>query len=355
MHLLKGWHHVEFTWPRFSGDPMSIAVAHPSIQSEPSLLPLRPGWYADASNPASYAFGRVGVCPLSDRPAVWIGQASIYNVATVTSMRETYTVHSTGELVEVIGNLAARRPTLPLWYRGQRDASWSVAPALWRRGERRRYSEADERNFTHRFRTRAAIRYQSTPDYDDASAWLSLMQHYGLPTRLLDWSRSPLVAAYFALESYLESPESEPRDAAIWVLSPHELNRRQGGSGVTPAIGSGDCAHLVDPAFRDERRNGHSAERADVIAAMATELDMRMFVQQGCFTVHAPHSEPLEDNLLTEDILWRLLVPRDVVGTFAREMDMLGFRGGDLFPDLQNLAKELTRTYPAGSVTAMKH
>jgi hypothetical protein len=112
---------------------------------------------------------------------------------------------------------------------------------------------------------------------------------------------------------------------------------------------------LVDPAFRDERRNGHSAERADVIAAMATELDMRMFVQQGCFTVHAPHSEPLEDNLLTEDILWRLLVPRDVVGTFAREMDMLGFRGGDLFPDLQNLAKELTRTYPAGSVTAMKH
>lgn len=262
-------------------------------------------------------------------------------------------MNSVGELVDAIECIRAERH-LPLWFRGQRDATWTVQPQLWRNGPNRPYTLADERNFTHRFRTRAAVRYPNTPAYDDHSGWLSLMQHYGLPTRLLDWSRSPLVAAYFAVESYLRPADLQPNDAAIWVLSPHDLNRRFAGLDVTPAINSGDCEHLVKPAFLDSSRTQHRVRPGHVIAAMATELDLRMFVQQGCFTVHSPEADPLEDPSLSTGLMWRLRIPRASVGRFAWQMDSLGFRGGDLFPDLQNLASELTRSFPPGSVRATK-
>ena len=155
-------------------------------------------------------------------------------------MVETIEVAHIGDLVDAIRDIRrSKRPGLPLWFRGQGNAQWTVQAALWREGgPRRPFTAADERNFTHRFRTRAAIRYPNTPAYEDHAAWLSLMQHYGLPTRLLDWSRSPLVAAYFASQAYLRADKDSVPDVAIWVLSPHELTRSFAALDVTPPIRS---------------------------------------------------------------------------------------------------------------------
>jgi FRG domain len=54
------------------------------------------------------------------------------------------------------------------------------------------------------------------PDYKDDIAWMALMQHYGAPTRLLDWTFSPCVAAFFALDQLLSSLAPM---AAVWALS----------------------------------------------------------------------------------------------------------------------------------------
>lgn len=268
-------------------------------------------------------------------------------------MDVTQVVHSLDDMVETIHQIrdSKHHPDLPLWYRGQRDAHWSLQPALWRGVDGTPYTTADERNFTHRFRVRAAIRYATAPAYDDYSAWLSLMQHYGLPTRLLDWSRSPLIAAYFALEPYLPQSGIEARDAAVWILSPHELNQRHVHIVVTPALGSGDCEHLVEPAFRDAHRR--NVRQGDVMAAMATETDLRMFVQQGCFTVHSHNAAPLDEPRMSEGLLWKLVIRRERVQRFAMELDELGFRSGDIFPDLQHLSQELVRTWPPRSARNM--
>src|SRR5260370_40182692 len=62
-----------------------------------------------------------------------------------------------------------------------------------------------------------------TPNRDDKWEWYFLMQHYGVPTRLLDWTDNPLIALYFAVN---DQPESASDDSAVGVFDPCRLNRQ---------------------------------------------------------------------------------------------------------------------------------
>jgi hypothetical protein len=76
------------------------------------------------------------------------------------------------------------------------------------------------------------------------------------------------------------------------------------------------------------------------MAVMASETDLRMFVQQGCFTVHSLQA-PISELIGAERFLQKLVIPASVVLGFAAEIDACGFRQGDIFPDLEHLAAEL--------------
>jgi hypothetical protein len=243
-------------------------------------------------------------------------------------------VCSVGELLDYVATRVSVDNRI-LWFRGHRSLGWPVAPSIWRG-----YDADDERNFTNRFRSRATTRMQMAPQYDDSAYWLSVMQHYGLPTRLLDWTRSPLIAAYFALESYIYHKQSQPQDACIWVLEPHILNVLEGFESVTPALDAHTCLPMLTPAFTHRDK-----ENGKVIAAMAAERDLRMFVQQGCFTVHSSR-EPLNERADRDKFLTQIVIPSKCIRQFAQELDVAGFRKGDLFPDLANLAEELKGLYP---------
>lgn len=55
--------------------------------------------------------------------------------------------------------------------------------------------------------------------------WLTLMQHYKAPTRVLDWSESLLIGLYFAVSQDQNKPQSPETDGALWILNPDRLNR----------------------------------------------------------------------------------------------------------------------------------
>ncbi len=98
----------------------------------------------------------------------------------------------------------------PAWlFRGQANFEWGLGTSLRRAFVGAGITDAVQRaHFENSsigfFKDRARLHLPRQPDENDLLGWLALMQHYGAPTRLQDWTRSPFVAAYFA---YRENPD----------------------------------------------------------------------------------------------------------------------------------------------------
>lgn len=104
-------------------------------------------------------------------------------------------------------------------FRGQSDATWSLVPSLYRNTPPFAGGTV-EQNFD-RYEDQMVRRF-----FDEGMPYLPALrrsfsndrivaQHFGVPTRLLDWTRDPLIALYFALEDV-----SATTDAAVFMLSP---------------------------------------------------------------------------------------------------------------------------------------
>ncbi|MBX3418855.1 MAG: FRG domain-containing protein [Pirellulaceae bacterium] len=103
-------------------------------------------------------------------------------------------------------------------YRGQADAAWGIKSALervigngWSKKAAKRFEDFSLLQFQSKFHLYDLENVQP----DSKLAWLSIMQHYGVPTRLVDFTESPYVALYFALESY--SPHTK-NDFAVYAI-----------------------------------------------------------------------------------------------------------------------------------------
>ncbi|GET34640.1 hypothetical protein PbJCM13498_35030 [Prolixibacter bellariivorans] len=149
-----------------------------------------------------------------------------------------------------------------------------------------------------------------------------------------------MVALFFALENAWRA-NNQPIDACVWVLDPHELNKTQGIEPVTAALDARMYENHISPAFYHQ-----SEEPNTVAAAMASETDQRMFVQQGCFTIHSADT-PLDKTDLPSRVLTKLTIPSQKVRELSFDIEILGFRRGELFPDLENLSNELRTRYSA--------
>jgi hypothetical protein len=102
------------------------------------------------------------------------------------------------------------------------------------------------------------------------------------------------------------------------------------------------CEEMLASAFTEG-----SKENDKILAAMASETDMRIFVQQGCFTVHSS-PEALNRKPGNSEYLRAVVIREKDAPRMALEINACGFRQGDIFPDLGNLAGELKRSYPPG-------
>lgn len=238
-------------------------------------------------------------------------------------------VSSVGDLINNLKN-HLNGIDAPAWFRGQSCAAWNLVPKLMRDGTPNR-----EIFLIRRFKQNATLLLQQPPrnDFD----WLFLMQHHSMPTRLLDWTESPLVALYFAVTDMSEE------DGAMWVLLPTVLNEK---SNYRPDY------DLEIPSFDDENLKNYLPEtvagehrsRLFPMAAIAPRNSSRMQSQQGVFTISHRDNSPVEDAGAAgadRDHVWRYIIPSNTKADLLEELKVLGITRFQLFPELESLVDSI--------------
>lgn len=230
----------------------------------------------------------------------------------------------TGAMVSITRHFNNTRP----WWRGQADKEWDLCPRLYRLG-----LGHQETDMTVRFLTMAKPRYPKCPPNENFFAWLFLMQHYCLPTRLLDWSESPLVALFFAVES-----ENHDRsDAVLWALEPTELNYQQLGKKKIFVSSSSDVRQIFVEAFRTNPNNPNRR----ILSVLTEQIDLRHMVQQSAFTVHGA-DVPINSVEQLSKCIAKIVIPAKSKRGFRQILENFGVSRAVLFPDLENLSREIT-------------
>jgi hypothetical protein len=216
-------------------------------------------------------------------------------------------------------------------FRGERDSSWplysSISRYLMHNAVARDAWSEQEARILRIFKRKAHQFLERPPEWDDDFQWLALMQHHGAPTRLIDFTWSPYVAAFFALERALG-------DCVVWAMNPASVasSRSPEGGHMDPRITGNFAAHFL-----------HGNERFIWMGEPRT-MNRRLIAQSGTFLVPGVLDIPVED-ILSErdqkDILAKFVLAHSVREQGMRELYRMNITYATLFPDLDGLARSM--------------
>lgn len=229
-------------------------------------------------------------------------------------------------------------------YRGASNASHPLLTSLDRLGGvDPPHAKADLEEHILRNFIRYSRPYFSTPPVNE---WELLVaaQHHGLPTRLLDWTYSPLVAAHFAtLDRHLHV------DRAVWRLDWRKVHREFGFPELALLIQDLDELFVKGGRFSPWSLFARSGkEKPFACMIEPPSLDARIVAQAAVFTLCSDKSRPFDDFLEKHGLgeaLTRFTIPADKVARVRDQLDLASVDERRLFPDLDGVAAQMRRYY----------
>jgi FRG domain len=247
------------------------------------------------------------------------------------------TFSSTAEFLSALSSLSVQIGDEAVWFRGHSRASYKLLPSLARN------PRALEREalLSKRFKQNAYPFRQNPPQSE--WEWLFLMQHFGIPTRLLDWTESPLVSLYFTVND--SDPSHDSEDGEIWALLPAKYNFEI--PRLRPLVSVDIPCFGVDPILDDYRPDRIILETMSnklPVAAIAHRQNERIMAQLGVFTIMHRDMTPLEE--IAPQFLARLKIPAQAKPQLRAELKALRVTQMTLFPELTSVAmitKELLK------------
>ena len=221
---------------------------------------------------------------------------------------EAQPIRSVQDLLNRAANAYFREQRGRWVFRGHSKAEFALIPSVGRAAHTSKSRAKYEQSMFDIFKREAISYLQVLPtnDWD----WLSLAQHHGLPTRLLDWTHNPMVALYFAVEAHPETDgafvalhSSTKLPARIYDEAPFEITKPQKF-----------YPNVVTPRIR---------------------------AQEGLFIACSNIEVPLNQALREDWTIEQHLIPKERKDSLRYDLYRLGTHSSSLFPDVDGLAKRI--------------
>jgi hypothetical protein len=239
-----------------------------------------------------------------------------------------------------------------LWFRGTGKSSYTLSPSIHRHPKITQDEKIIEMEtqIIDRFNQRS-VPFLSRP-LDKTNDWETLffMQHYRIPTRLLDWTENPFIALYFALTSAKYEIEAKKKvykdDVAVWVLDPVAWNR-ESLKDYTYNQGILSVQEHFLESYKP--RIKFDGMREKPVAIFGTHNSPRIVAQRGVFTVFGKKVQPMEktyvDEKYKQDCLMKIVFPSNKISNLLQSLTSLGITDSVVYPDLEGLGKEVMRFF----------
>ncbi len=224
-------------------------------------------------------------------------------------------------------------------YRGLSDAEYKLETTLIRlQGpywELERHALRNFRKYAHR----------DVVERDSVWHWLSVAQHYGLPTRLLDWTYSPLIAAHFATANI----EKFDIDGAIWAVNydkVHQLLPEKLRLTLEDEGANVFTVEMLSESVESLSKLSSLSENIIVIFFEPPSIDDRIVNQFAFFSVMSDSTCAVDDWLKDYPDVWRkIIIPAELKWEIRDKLDQANITERVLFPGLDGLSRSLKRQY----------
>lgn len=217
------------------------------------------------------------------------------------------------------------------WFRGHAKMNWSLTPSALR------YKlEADRKRalqLVSEFKRVAEIKLPRPPGSEDDLKWVQLAQHYGIPTRLLDWTESATIGLYFACLG----ESAEPSDGMVFMLNPVDLNRLSYPQ-KPRVLDAGEDTRLIQEYLRldaKQRKRGKGT-----VAVNPVWNSERLMLQKGVFTLHGSHFDLDSDQASS---LVALPIFHESKVQLLKELERVGVDEMSIFPEIEHSCRFLVR------------
>ncbi|MCJ7445496.1 MAG: FRG domain-containing protein [Methanotrichaceae archaeon] len=257
-------------------------------------------------------------------------------------MAKKYEIRSLDHAITIAKDLPGR------WFRGHEKPVNDLVPRVFRKDIPQ---DSDiEFEYIEKFKRYAIGLVDNPPQRDDHLSWLVLMQHYGMPTRLLDWTESALIALYFSVCKDMDS------DGELWALNPDSLNKSHRKKHLF-GIATIDNLYVrflsEQPMFKqDSISQEHLLIKYEIatddipknpIALQVPMLFPRMLSQLSTFTIHPRQKfeNKITQILRDKKFLVKYIVPQEEKKEILKDLKLIGIKKRLLFPDLESLSEDL--------------
>jgi hypothetical protein len=224
-------------------------------------------------------------------------------------------------------------------FRGLSDVEYRLESTLIRLGGD--YARL-ERHLLRNFRKYA---YRTGIDAGSIWHWLTVAQHHGLPTRLLDWTHSPLCAMHFATANI----DKFDVDGAIWAVDYVAVHRR------LPAVLKDQLAaeganvfttEMISEALSSLEELSTAAPDPLVLFVEPPSMDDRIVNQFALFSMMTDAAARLDDWLANYPECWRqIIIPAHLKWEIRDKLDQANITERVFFPGLDGLSRWLKRHY----------